>query len=174
MTPLRTSRRSAALRKIRNILIAIIVITLLLIAAGLAYSYYTASLASDQPQAAAPKLEQRKEISPTAPNPTAQVGVATSTMELPVQPGKNALFSVRTNAKATCDITVTYGAPGEEENQSRDQGLSRKVADAFGSVSWTWTVEPARPLGAWPIEVTCFNDVNVGYLRAKLIVANEE
>lgn len=165
--------RRAVVRRVRNISIAVVILLILIIAAGVAYSLYTASLAKDQPQAVAPVLEERKEITPTAPNPTAQVGVATSTLELPASPGENALFTIRTNAEATCDITVTYGDPGERENQSLDSGLKRKIADSFGVVSWTWTVEPSRPLGEWPIEVTCFNEVNSGYLRAKLVLQNE-
>ena len=165
--------RQAALRRVRNIAIAVVVLVVLIIGAGVAYSLYTASLAKDQPQAVAPSLQKREEITPTAPNPTAQVNVATSTLELRASPGENALFTVRTNAEATCDITVTYGDPGQREAQSQDSGLKRKVADAFGVVNWTWTIEPSRPLGKWPIEVTCFNDVNSGYLRAALVLDDE-
>ena len=165
--------RAAILRRARNVSIAAIVLLILMVGAGIAYSFYTASFAKDQPQSVAPDVEKRKDITPTAPNPTAQVSVASSTTELKASPGENALFTVRTNAEAVCDITVTYGDPGERDKQSTDSGLQRKTADGFGVISWTWSIESARPLGTWPIEVTCFNEVNSGYFRAMLILANE-
>jgi hypothetical protein len=48
------------------------------------------------------------------------------------------------------------------------------VADDFGIVSWTWTVEESVPLGEWPVDVTCaFNDQSA-MVRGKLVVEHEK
>jgi hypothetical protein len=68
----------------------------------------------------------------------------------PIAAGSNSSITVRTNAGSTCAVTVSYnGAP------STDSGLTPKTADAYGNVTWTWTVNSSVPAGSWPVKVTC-------------------
>lgn len=62
----------------------------------------------------------------------------------------NASLAIRTCPEAACSITVTYA-----NEISKDAGLLPKPADEFGVVQWTWTVESSRPVGKWPVDVTC-------------------
>jgi hypothetical protein len=68
----------------------------------------------------------------------------------PVKAGQNSSVNVKTNATSTCTINVSYNNVA-----SKDSGLTPKVADAYGNVSWSWTVDPTAPVGSWPVKVTC-------------------
>ena len=41
-------------------------------------------------------------------------------------------------------------------------------------ITWAWTVEASRPLGTYPVEVTCANEAKSGYLRVDLVVGSKE
>ena len=167
--------KKKVLRTIRNVAISFGVILVLLVGAGLAYTWYVGQqqpvIAEEEETVTQTTPAQR---TPTKPAPDAVVGVSQQYLTTPVQPGENASLSLKTNANATCSITVTYGDIEEEEKRSTDSGLKDKVADDYGLVMWTWTVEEYRPYGEWPVEVTCANEVNSGYLRAFLEVAAED
>ena len=68
----------------------------------------------------------------------------------PVSPGGTGLVNVATAATATCAIVVTY-----KSGPSTAQGLLPKVADAAGTVSWSWNIGTNTMAGTWPIAVTC-------------------
>lgn len=102
----------------------------------------------------------------------APVGVAIQTVTSPITPGSNASISIRTRPKAACSIQVTYSLTGDKDKISHDGGLIPKNADEYGTVSWTWTVEKGRPIGSWPIEITCAYNTKWGYGKQMLEVVD--
>ena len=100
----------------------------------------------------------------------APVGVATQTLTTPLRRGSNASISIKTRPKAACSIRVTYSLTGDGDKVSHDGGLVPKDADQYGVVSWAWTVEAYRPLGSWPVEVTCAYKSKWGYGKSMLEV----
>jgi hypothetical protein len=162
------------LKILRNVLIGASVLTVLLVGAGLAYTWYVGQQAvvSEAPVADEPVATVQQQ-GPHKPAPDAVVGISKQYITSPVTPGDNASLSVKTNAEASCEITVTYGKLTEEDKQSTDSGLRDRVADEYGLVSWTWTVESSRPLGTWPVEVTCANEEKSAYLQVDLVLSND-
>ena len=112
-----------------------------------------------------PVKETPKIVEAPKPDPTGPVGVSTQVFTSPVQQGGNVSFVIRTRPEAACSITVTY-----DKDISKDAGLLPKTADEFGVVQWTWTVESSRPVGKWPVDVTCALGKESGYHREELVV----
>jgi len=145
--------KTGAAKTIRKIVIAVIVLAVLFVIAGVAYV-----LIADQsaPKPAAKPAHASTDTQPSAlpkpvqPGPNAQEGVAIEAVTTPVAAGANSSVAISTNAGSTCTITVTYsGVP------STDSGLAPKTADPYGNVTWAWTVGSTVPVGTWPIKVTC-------------------
>ena len=112
-----------------------------------------------------PAKETPKIVEAPKPDPTGPVGVSTQVFTSPVQQGGNASLAIRTRPEAACSITVTY-----DNEISKDAGLLPKPADECGVVQWTWTVESSRPVGKWPVDVTCGLGKESGYHREELVV----
>ncbi len=169
------SKRRAFLRWLRGAAIGTAIVFVLLVGAGVAYTWYMGM----QP---APTPEVVEDTTTTRPAtvvarkmaPDAVVGVSKQMITSPVLPGENVSLTVKTNPEATCSIVVTYGKKGETEKQSTDSGLRDKVASEYGMVTWAWTVEADRPLGEWPVDVTCANEANSGALTVKLVLGEAE
>jgi hypothetical protein len=104
-------------------------------------------------------------IKHVAPAANAKVGASVQTITSPVAPGDNASITIKTTPTASCTITVVYN-----KIASKDSGLTQKVADDYGVVSWTWTVGGATPLGIWPATVTCVYGKNSAVVQGDLRV----
>lgn len=139
----------------RNTLIAIVVLAVLLVGAGVAYTWYTGKQEPVKKTEPVPVVARPLVNTPTQPLPTAKVGASVQSLTSPVAPGDNVTIAVKTNPKANCKITVEYN-----KVPSKDSGLIPKNADEFGLVSWTWTADIAAPVGKWPAKVTCANAKN--------------
>lgn len=138
-------------KTIRNTVISIFVLVLLFIAGGVAYVLITdRSTPKQRPIAAAAKAETDPVLKPTPPAANAPEGVSVEAVMSPVAAGSNSSITARTNAGSACTIAVSYNGV-----QSTDSGLTAKTADAYGNVTWTWTVNSSVPVGTWPIKVTC-------------------
>jgi hypothetical protein len=139
-------------RTIRNIVISIVILIILFVGSGIAYVYFTnKSDANNAPVATAGDTTQSYgEIKPSKPNPKAPEQAAVESIITPVSAGSNSSISVKTNAGSKCTITVTY-----KDVLSKDSGLTPKTADAWGNVTWSWTVDASAPVGTWPVKVTC-------------------
>jgi hypothetical protein len=74
-----------------------------------------------------------------------QIGSVTS----PVSQGAEATLTAQTVPAAQCDIDVYY-----KSGRSSASGLSTKVADDKGQVSWTWKVGIETTPGSWKIVIT--------------------
>jgi hypothetical protein len=138
------------LRVLRNIAISVFVLVVLFGAAGAAYIYFTSgqdvAAKSDQtPPPPPPTLP-----TPHKPGPNAPESAGVEALSSPVKPGENSSITVHTLPTSSCTISVTYN-----NIPSKDSGLTPKVADDYGNVIWSWTVDPTAPEGTWPVKVTC-------------------
>jgi len=140
----------AGSKRARNVSLSVFGLLLLFILAGVVYTL----LADQHPSKASipTPVNSTPEpvIKPKAPADNAREGAAVQTITSPVAQGSNAALTVDTNATSTCSISVVYN-----NVPSKDSGLSNKTADAYGTVSWSWTVDPSVPVGTWPVTVTC-------------------
>jgi hypothetical protein len=152
---------------VRNVLISVVVLVVLLVGAGVAYTWYVGQGDTVNTTAIAPEpvLKPTPTVTPTKPSPSAKVGASVTMLSSPVSPGSNASISVKTNAGSTCKISVVY-----DKTASTDSGLTPKVADDYGAVSWSWTVEPSAPLGKWPVKVTCVFYGKSAFVQGDLVV----
>ena len=155
-------RRKKTLR-----IVALVVLFLMLILVGLGV-FYTWYMGQNKP------VETTQEIKRVNHNPlpavskpyeNMPVGVALQHFTSPVSKGENSSIGIRTTPTAACSIRVEY-----DDIASKDTGLIPKVADEFGSVEWTWTVEASRPSGTWPVEIVCAYNTRSAFYKADLVV----
>ena len=163
-------KRTRVLKFIRNTAISIAVLLVVIIGAGVAYTWYmgqqpvdTTAVATPVEVAPKPTVIKAPKLSPNA-NVSASIQVLTS----PVAPGMNASILVKTNPTSACTIEVKY-----DEIASTDSGLMPKTADEYGLVEWVWTVEPTVPHGIWPVNVTCVSGEKSAMVRGDLHVTDE-
>lgn len=155
-------------RTIAKISLSVVAIIVLLVGVGLAYTYYfgptEADTANNQSQTplTAPVAPN---VQPTKPAADTKVGASVSALTSPVAPGSNTSISIRTTPGSKCVISVTYN-----DVASTDSGLTPKVADEYGAISWTWTVGKDVPVGKWPVEVTCVYNTKSAVVKADLLV----
>lgn len=179
MLSLKTGRRSnklrrgnggGAARRARNIAITIFVLLVLIIGGGVAYTWYVGKHSKVEVAEVVEPHEKLPDpfLNPKKMAPDAAVGVSVQMITSPLVPGSNAMINIKTNNDARCKISVVY-----DKTASTDSGLSEKVADEFGVVSWTWTVEPTAPVGSWPVIVTCANEKKSGMVKADLKLVKE-
>lgn len=159
--------KARILRAVRNIAISAVVLLVLVVGGGIAYTWYvgqdeaanTAAVPAPVTPTPAPVVK------PTKPAANAKQSAAVQMLTSPVAPGENASIMVKTNAESECTIKVEY-----DKVPSTDSGLKPKTADDFGIVSWTWTVEESVPVGKWPVEVNCAFHDQTAMVRGDLIV----
>ena len=155
------------LKKVRNVAVTGVVLLVLVVGVGVAYTWYvgqdeatnTAAIPEPVDAASAPA------ITPTKPAADAKQSAAVQMLSSPIAPGDNASIMVKTNATSECTITVEYN-----DVPSTDSGLKPKKADDFGIVSWTWSVEETVPVGKWPVDVVCAYNDQTAMVRGNLVV----
>lgn len=155
-------------RTAKRVIVATVVLLTLLIVGALVYVWYMgkhpAKTALSQPvdtSSVAPKIKVH------TPPPDAPVGIVQQTFSGAVKSGNNASISVKTNAKAACQIAVKVGG----KTPLSDSGLVPKIADDFGLVDWSWTVPKGVLAGTWPVEITCANESNrSAYFKVNLVI----
>jgi len=153
----------------RNVLIAFFVLLIILLIAGAVYTWYMGQNSIEDNSAAIPvKVQPELLKSPTKPPVDAKVGVSVQMLTTPIKPGSNASVTVKTNPDANCTVKAVYN-----KIPSIDSGLSQKVADEYGMVTWTWSVEASAPLGKWPVTITCANSKYSGVVVGDLVITNQ-
>jgi hypothetical protein len=136
---------------VKNTLIAVSVLVILFLGGGVAYVWFSGRTPVEQPKPKSTKSTEPSALpKPSQPSPSAVEQAALQALTSPVKAGQNSSVNVKTNATSTCTINVSYNNVA-----SKDSGLTPKVADAYGNVSWSWTVDPTAPVGSWPVKVTC-------------------
>jgi hypothetical protein len=155
---------------IRNTLISVGVLLVVILGGGAAYTWYMGEYGADTPAAIAAPVEAAPvaAIAPAKPAANAKESASIQMLTSPVTPGSNASVSVKTNAASQCTIAVEYN-----KIASTDSGLTPKVADEFGMVSWAWTVEESAPLGRWPVKITCIYNDQSAVVQGDLVVAKQ-
>jgi len=142
------------------------IMLLLAIIGGVVYVYLSGR--SPAPKKATPNLESIDSTplkAPTQQPVDSVVGASIQFLTTPVKAGENATVNVHTNTKADCTISVIYA-----KTPAVDSGLIKKQADAYGSVSWTWTVATDAPAGSWPVKVTCANTKKSAVVEGNMVV----
>jgi hypothetical protein len=163
------SKRSKAVKKIRNIGLSIVILVVVLLIAGTVYVWYEGLHPAQDTAVVAQPQKQQFQIKHVKPAKNAKIGVAEESLTSPIKPGSNANIEVRTYPGATCKIKVEYNKVA-----SKDSGLKTKIADKeFGMVDWSWTVEPTVPIGKWPITITCTANKQSAVLVSQLVVSNK-
>ena len=160
-------RRRRLLRLIIGVSLSIIIVGTLV---GLVYVWYMAKIHPIEQASTSTAAVATKTVTVPVVDENVPVGVAIKTLTTPVKQGGNSSISIKTRPKAACSIQVTYSLTGDKDKISHDGGLIPKDADEYGVVSWTWTVESSRPVGSWPVEVTCAYKAKWGYGKDMLQV----
>jgi hypothetical protein len=162
-----SSRKPAKMRgskQVRNIVICTVVLIILFLAAGVIYT-----LIMDQKPAkvTAPVASSASAAVPThvAPALNAPESAAVQEFTSPVALGSNASINIGTLPKSNCTISVLYNNVA-----STDSGLTPKVADDYGAVSWSWTIGSAVPVGTWPVKVMCAYHGRTAVVQANIEV----
>lgn len=160
--------KAKLLKSLKRTLIAVGVLLVLTAVAGVGYIWYSgqqAPVVAEQKPAAQLQTPPPAHTAPVIA-PDATVSASVQSIDSPVAPGQNVSLQLRTNPAAKCKISVVY-----DKTPSKDSGLMPKIADEYGMVSWTWTVDASAPLGNWPVKVTCANDKKSADVQADLTVA---
>lgn len=165
---LRTAR---VWKRVRNVAISAVVLLILVVGGGVGYIWYMGQQAVPSESGSvsaeeAPVNPTPKRVQPAA---NAPASAAIQMLSSPVAPGSNASIDVKTNPGAKCTILVLY-----DKVASKDSGLNQKVADEYGLVSWTWTVEQTVPLGKWPVKVTCAHNKLSAVVQDDIVIAKSD
>jgi hypothetical protein len=150
--------------------ITVVVLLILLVGGGIAYVWYSgrngyqSAAVQEEPAEKKPAKKERPPIDPKAP-----VGASVQSITSPVAPGENASITVHTTPEAVCTIAVEYN-----KEPVKDSGLIQRNADEYGVVTWTWTVDPAAPLGRWPAKVLCAHHEKSGAVEGNFEVKKPE
>lgn len=161
-------KKSRALRSIRNVAISTLVIAMLLVGAAVGYTWYMSRDVKNKQEAKVEeplKKTSKEDVRHLSIDPNAVVGVSVQMATSVVAPGENASVTVRTNPQARCTISISY-----DQTKAVDSGLAPKVADDYGMVTWSWTVDPNATIGTWPAKILCSNDSKSGANSAKIQV----
>ncbi len=159
-------RRSNALR---NTIIGVVVLLLLIVAGGVAYTWYMGKYHPAKPITSKLKPGLAPTIRKPTINPDTRESVALQNFTSPVVPGSNVSITIKTLPLSNCVISVIY-----DDKPSKDSGLGPKKADDYGALTWTWTVEESVPLGKWPLKITCEWNKKTAILLRDLVVMTQE
>lgn len=161
----RTSRRGPA-GSLRRFLVSSAILLVVAIGGGFGYTWYMGQY-GPKPSIVEPPSPKMTPAKPVTIPDDVRIGVATQVLTSPVKQGSNASIQVKTNPNVACSIRVEYGLKKEA---STDSGLVPKSADEYGSVRWSWKVEDSRPVGTWPVTVTCANKKYSGVGGGNIVV----
>lgn len=155
------------LRTLRNVVISIVVMLALFAGAGLAYTKFVAGAPVEETPAATPAEQNYGLPKPKKPHANSRVSASVQSLLSPVKAGANTSMTVKSLPTAKCKIEVTY-----DDKKSKDTGLTQKVTDDYGNVTWSWTVDKDAPAGTWPAKVTCFFNKKSAVVIGDLKVTN--
>lgn len=138
-------------RYVRNSVISFVALVLLLLLLGVAYVRFSSSDANVKPAKITTGGDTAPAVfKPTPPNPNTPESAAVESITSPAAAGSNVALLVRTKPTSSCTISVVYN-----NIASTDSGLTAKTADAYGTISWTWTIGKTVAPGPGKATVTC-------------------
>ena len=149
--------------------ISAVALILLIVGGGVAYVWYSGQNSPTiAPAEAPPTASSSRTIVATKPAENAPASASVQMITSPVAPGENVSMYVKTVPTSSCTIDVRYN-----DIPSKDSGLIEKVADEFGTVSWTWTVDESAPEGVWPAAVTCVYNGRSAVVKGDLQISRQ-
>lgn len=163
--PQRVMKREQRKESARRMLTSVMVIAVLAVGAGIAYTWYVGKNQTAVANQPVPVRTTRAIIKPQKVPSDARVGAAVQTITPEVKPGENVSLTVRTNPEAECSIAVRYN-----NVSAVDSGLVTKIADEYGVVSWSWTISPSAATGKWPADATCKNKKHSAMVRGEFTI----
>ena len=154
------------LRRMRNISISVGALLIVLVGAGLAYTFYmsqtdTVPVVSKPLSTLRPNTVKHAKLADNVP-----ANASVQSLTTPVVPGDNASVSIKGNPGSICSIVVEYNKVA-----STDSGLIAKKTDEFGVVTWAWTLAATTPEGKWPVTVTCEYNKKTAIVIADIVVS---
>lgn len=152
-------------KAVKKTIISFVALTVLIVIAGLAYTWYVGQQQSDAAEVIAVETPQKKTGSDIQSDPNANVGVSVQYLSSPITPGSETTITIKTNREAECTIAVEYN-----KVPSKDAALTRQMADEYGAVKWDWFVEDSVPTGTWPVNIYCYKNEKSGFVRGDLKV----
>ena len=159
-------QRRPVFRRMRNISISVGILVVILVGAGLAYTFYmsqtdTAPVVSKPVSTLRPSTLKHTKLADNVP-----ASASVQSLTSPVMPGDNASISVKGNPGSTCSIKVEYNKVA-----STDSGLIAKSTDEFGIITWAWTIGATTPEGKWPVTVTCEYNTKTAIVIGDIVVS---
>ena len=156
------------IRRIRNIIIATLVLLVFVVVAYAAYAWY----ADSQVPSIAPveqtdtvQTAQRPNLTPTTPAPDATVGVSSYSFPSIVAPGDELSISIHTLQDAVCKVTLKHN-----DIEVKNADLIDKVADLYGNVGWSFKMPVNAEDGKWPTTIICERNTKTGEYSQDIIV----
>jgi len=155
-------------KTLRKTLLTVVILIMVFLGAGAAYVYFADRPAKPVTTLQVPNPDAEPGLfKPSVPRPNSTESAAIEALDTPVKAGNNTSVTVKTLPTSSCTIVVAYN-----DVASKDSGLVAKTADAYGSVTWSWTVEPAAAVGIWPVKITCGFNGRTAFVQGDLQVTN--
>jgi hypothetical protein len=155
-------------KTIKNTFRTITILLLLSIIVGIGYTWFMGQTTTAPVAKVEVPTTTRPGVKQVAIADNVPVGVSVQLLTTPVAPGSNASITIKTLPIVNCTISVVY-----DKIASKDSGLTSKVSDEYGSITWAWTVEPTVPTGKWPVTVTCAKGKKSGVVIGDLVVSKD-
>ena len=134
-----------------KIVLSALILLVLFFLAGFIYTYYSDHSSASNPGSNQNSSNQFSPIKPPPkPGPNAAVGVAEEAFDSPIAPGQDSSIIISTTAGASCSIALQMASL-----KSSGQSLAPQIANAYGTVTWSWTVPSNTPFGSYPLSVKC-------------------
>lgn len=138
------------LKTVRNTALAVLLMAVLVVGAGMIYALFLQRITPAPDRIAAVDERQSRLLTPRPPNPDAPVGAAIEAISTTVKPGGTVSVIARTTPSALCKIVVDKFIATDSQPELTDQ-----TADAYGTVSWSWTVDINASVGSRTARITC-------------------
>jgi hypothetical protein len=153
------------LKFLRNFLLSIFILLVIAVNAGIFFTWYANKNKASNTVGVSQDLESNTMKKPAQQSKDIRVGVAMQTLDPTAKPGGLVYIAVHTNNNADCSIDIKYN-----DVSSKNINLIPKKADDYGSVSWSFNLEPTAPVGTWPVRVTCSNGKSSGVAGGNIII----
>lgn len=134
----------------RNTLIFASVLLLLLLIAGVIYTYEVDQHPAGKAKTSSGQTTAYKSITPVLPAASDKEGVSIDSITTPVSIGSIASIAANTNAGSKCTLSLLINNVAEP-----GLDLTPQTADDYGAIGWTWTVSSNTPTGTWPLKIIC-------------------
>jgi hypothetical protein len=151
---------------IRNVVVSAILLTVLFFGIGIAYILVQNPSKSPQKVTTNVTTNIPGPLTPTPPGLNAREGVAIEGMPPSIKVGESASVNAQTNAGSTCKIIVDAHVVISDRSVS----LQDKIADAYGSVAWTWGVGSTTLPGNYSLTITCLYHNRAGIVQGNFEV----